>query len=72
MPDESDNLVPTMLRTIRQTQLEQGLWLTAIEIGINRICRDVAGDPEAAAITASRLDAISERLDRLERRDQPG
>ncbi len=47
--DGLHNLVLTMLRTIRQTQLEQGLRLTAIEIGINRIRRDVAGDAEAAA-----------------------
>ena len=63
MTDEPDNLVLTMLRTIRQTQLEQGLLLGAIEIGINRICSDMAGDAQAATIASSPIDAITDRLE---------
>ena len=71
MSDEPENLVLSLLRTIRTTQLEHGRRLSQIEIGIGMLRRDAGGDAEARGLASARMDALDERLERLEQRLSP-
>ncbi|MBS0561224.1 MAG: hypothetical protein JSR21_14350 [Proteobacteria bacterium] len=77
MADVSDNLVLELLRAIRadteatrRTVTEHGARLAAIELGVARLRREVAGDAEIAAEQGGRLDAMSQRIERIERRQE--
>jgi len=75
MTDEPTNLVLEHLRAIRasqarveQTLAEHGERLTAIELAMAGMRREHAVDAEAGALLGVRVDRISDRVARLERR----
>ena len=75
MSEASDNLVLEMLQTIRATCGEQGdrlvaieQRLTALDIGLAAIRRDMAADFMGRAEQSLRMDGLDARLARVERR----
>ena len=75
MSEASDNLVLEMLQAIRATLGEQGdrlgaieQRLTALDIGLAAIRRDMAADSMGRAEQSLRMDGLDARLARVERR----
>jgi hypothetical protein len=75
MANNTENLVLEHLRAIRtevgavrETQIEHGHRLTRIELGQATVRRESSYDAEQAAEQSARMDRLSERVERVERR----
>ncbi len=75
MTEEPENLTLRYLRRIdakmdglAETQQEHGHRLTRIETSLASMRRDQAYDAEATALSSARVDRISDRIGRIERR----
>jgi hypothetical protein len=75
MTDEPENLTLRYLRRIdakidglAEVQRDHGYRLTRIEAGMASLRRDQASDAESVAFSATRVDRLNERVERIERR----
>lgn len=68
MTSETENLVLAQLRAIRATLADHGREFGELRARMSSVERQLAGIHEDIAIVHSRLDGLTTRMDRIERR----